>query len=208
MAQVYSVNAVGYVNTVLKPGFNLISNPLIAQDNTVAALFSNVSPSIPNLLTVYVYTNGRYDTAAYDDIDERFNGDAADDQLLPGDGAFVLNPENTDLTVTFVGEVPQGRGAQALSNPLPVGFSIQSSIVPQADDVNDLGLKPPVVEQGDTIYKWNTTTRSYDVYSYDDIEENWVQGSTVSVPTLGVGEAFFLLKSTAANWVREFSVNP
>ena len=46
-AQVYSVNAVGYVNTALKPGYNLISNPLdnkAANGNTIANLFASLAP--------------------------------------------------------------------------------------------------------------------------------------------------------------------
>jgi hypothetical protein len=208
MAQaVYSVNAVGYVNTILKPGFNLVSNPLDAGagNNTLEKLFSNVSPTLPNLLTVYYYNGTRYLNAAYDDIDLAFKGEAVGQVINPGDGVFVLNPESTDLTVTFVGEVPQGN----LVNPLPAGFSIQASQVPQAGRVTtDLGFPPA---QADTIYKYNTTTKRYENWAYDDLAgENgaWTKDGQVNEPSLTVGEAFFLLKGTAGSWNRTFSVNP
>jgi hypothetical protein len=202
---VYSVNAVGYVNTTLKPGFNLISNPLTAADNTVKSLFSNITPAIPNALTVYYFNGTRYLNAAYDDIDLAFKGEAADVQVPPGDGVFVLNPEQTDLTVTFVGEVPQGN----LQNPLPAGFSIQASQVPQAGRVStDLGLP---AAQGDTIYKFNTTLKRYENWAFDDLAGQngaWTQNGQENEPSLAVGEAFFLLKGAAGSWNRTFSVNP
>ena len=43
MAQVFSVNAVGYVNkTIPANGFAMISNPLKAADNTIDKLFAGV----------------------------------------------------------------------------------------------------------------------------------------------------------------------
>jgi hypothetical protein len=59
MAQgaVYSVNAVGYVNTPLVAGFNLVSNPLnntAANGNTIESLFAGV----PDGTQVYKFENG------------------------------------------------------------------------------------------------------------------------------------------------------
>jgi hypothetical protein len=42
LLSVTPVNAVGYVNTILTPGFNLVSNPLYAADNKIPALFVNI----------------------------------------------------------------------------------------------------------------------------------------------------------------------
>jgi hypothetical protein len=55
MAQVYSVNAVGYVNTQLVPGLNLISNPLEAADNKIKTLLTGV----PVNTQVYRFVNVR-----------------------------------------------------------------------------------------------------------------------------------------------------
>src|SRR5436190_1553482 len=46
-AQVFSVNGVGYVNFVVKAGFNLVANPLIAQDNSLGSLFKNFQGGVP-----------------------------------------------------------------------------------------------------------------------------------------------------------------
>jgi len=195
MAQVYSVNAVGYVNTTLVPRFSLISNPLNAADNSINALFSGIA-NIPNGLTVYKFVNGSFITAQYDDLDLNFGANGTT-TVVPGEGVFVFNPSQANLTVTFVGEVPQG----TLSNPLPQGFSIEASQVPQAGTAAELGL-PGL--QGDTIYSFNEATQAYlPASSFDDIELTWIP----ALPTLEVGEAFFLFKAAAGAWPRTFSVN-
>jgi len=184
---VYSVNAVGYVNTTLVPGFNLISNPLNAEDNTVVALFS----ALPNLSKVYKFDAG---TGTYAiSTKAPFGWSDKTMTLVPGEGAFVYVPGTENVTVTFVGEVPQG----TLTVQLPAGFSIASSIVPQEASLNDIGY-PAVL--GDKVYTYDngytTYTRSFG--------SNWTPGA----PVIKVGEAFFAYKATeAAEWTREFSVN-
>jgi len=204
-AQVYSVNAVGYVNTTLTPGFNLISNPLDNKNgNVIKDLFKNITPTLPNNLKVYKLVGTSFVTATYDDIAADFIGGGATATLDPnkGEGAFVQVPGTATLTATFVGEVPQGN----LSVTLPTGFSIVSSPVPQAGNTADLKLDA-VGQQGDKIFKFDTTTKKYVTAAFDDI----VGGFTLSNGnpiTLGVGEAFYYQNSKAQKtWTRTFSVN-
>lgn len=196
MAQaVYSVNAVGYVNTTLKPGFNLISNPLTAADNSINALFGSIA-GIPNQLTVYKFGPGGFVSASYDDLDGNFGANGAL-TVLPGEGVFVLNPTAGNLTVTFVGEVPQGD----LKNPLPQGFSIKASQVPQEGTAAELGL---VGEQADQIHKF-LGAAGYRTSAYDDLDGAW----SPALEPLAVGEAFFLFKVLPGkSWDRTFKVNP
>lgn len=201
MAQVYSVNAVGYVNTTLVPGFTLVSNPLDNKaGNSIQNLFGNgIQGTIPNQLTVYYFnsTTDQFVVAAYDDISLTFLPDASANQVVaPGEGVFVRNPSNANVTVTFVGEVMQGN----LSTPLPQGFSIKGSQVPVEGTVTSMTLPGA---QGDIIYEWNPTTQAYVSSSYDDIVLDWLPSS----PTIGVGEGFFLLKAQAGTWTRNFVVN-
>lgn len=199
-AQVYSVNAVGYVNVNLDSGFNMVSNPLQAADNSVGALFKNIQGTIPGGLKVFVFDNatGAFKTAQWDDLDNQFiPADVASTQITPGNGVFVYNPGATQLKLTFVGEVPQG----TLSNPLPRGFSIKASQVPQAGKPDALGLPG---QGGDKIFKFNKTTKAYNVSTFDDLDSVWVPAT----PTIEVGEAFFLYRAQSAGaWSRTFSVN-
>jgi hypothetical protein len=213
VAQVYSVNAVGYVNVPLTPGFNLVSNPLDAGagNNTVANLFKNITPTPLNGIRVYTYdpATGGYLSAQWSPVPNVGFGTGAGATAVvpPGQGAFVFNPDITGTaarTLTFVGEVMQG----TLSNPLPVGFSIRANQVPQSGNPSTFGL-PGVA--GDKVYRFNKTTGGYDTYQYSGAPFNsWrFNGQNVSLPSIEVGEAFFFFNSgtAARSWNRTFNVN-
>jgi hypothetical protein len=191
---VYSVNAVGYVNTTLKPGYNLVSNPLIAADNKISTLFTGV----PNQTQVYKFNGTGFTTATYSTILGGWNPPAAADQtVVPGEGVFVRNPTAADITVTFVGEVPQG---PASNTTIPAGLSIKSSTVPQSGTAAELGF--PAANQ-DQIYQFNPVTQKYSTSTYSTILGGW----NPALGTLNVGEAIFVRKNVAAAWDRNFSVN-
>ena len=193
MAQVYSVNAVGYVKTSLQPGFNLVSNPLTGSDNSIGGLLANVAGGIPDGLQAFKYDGAGFKSVTADGGEVLPAGNAAL-TVVPGEGMFIKNPGTTALTITFVGEVSQG----ALSNPLPKGLSIRSSQVPQAGTAAELGL---VGEDGDQLYQYVATTQKY--YSSTSDGGEWGP----ALKTIAVGEAFFLRKAAAGTWTRNFSVN-
>jgi hypothetical protein len=197
MAQVFSVNAVGYVvKTIPAKGLALISNPLKAQNNSIAELFKGA----PAGTTVYKFdpAKGKFDITSMDDIDNAFlPADVAAKTVVPGEGVFVLNTTASPLSFTFVGEVEQG----TLVNPLPAGLSIKSSMVPQKGTPKDLGL---VGEPGDIVYQFNPATQAYSTPSvFDDIDNAWLP----ALKDLEVGDAFFLRKAKAGTWTRTFNVN-
>jgi hypothetical protein len=127
-----------------------------------------------------------------DDFTGEITGTAADLTLVPGEGVFILAP--AVATVTFVGEVPAGN----LSNPIPQGFSIRSSQVPQAGTVSALGY---VAVEGDQISIWDEATQKYATHGFEFGE--WSGGE----PSLGVGEAFFINSPAAKNWTRTFDIS-
>jgi hypothetical protein len=199
MAQaVYSVNAVGYVNTVCHPGFTLISNPLTATDNTLAGLFGG--GKVPINTVVYKYNGTGFDINTYTD-DEIFAPNP-NQTVVPGEGVFIKNPTAADITITFVGEVVQNVGTTKVTVDLPKGLAIRSSKVPQAGTATDLGL---VGQEGDTLYQYVNTgvpaTSAYKISTVQDGEWGPALGS------LKVGEAFFYKGVNAATWTRDFSVN-
>jgi hypothetical protein len=185
--QVFSVNAVGFVNVVVPAGFSMIANPLNAPTNTIPALFAGV----PDGTTIYKFDGTSYSLNTLD-LGE---WGLPTQTLLPGEGAFIRNPGTAPFTVTFVGEVMQG----SLSNPLPANFSIKSSQVPQAGAVATL-LGFPAAD-GDTIYQFVSAQQAYVIHTLDLGE--WSGGE----PNIAVGESFFSKKVAAGNWTRTFSVN-
>jgi hypothetical protein len=211
-AQVFSVNAVGYVNTPLKAGFNLVSNPLKASDNKISTLFLNIKDlqAAHGGTTVYKFISGPgggFKSALYDDLDNSYSGDAAAMTTEPGGGVFVFLAGSGDSQVTFVGEVVQGGNVS-----IPVGFSILSSIVPQSGSPdassasvfkNTDGTAAPIpANDGDALYRYDTTIRNYKSFLFD------FGAWTPAVPALNVGEAVFYFRTgSAGTWARTFSVN-
>jgi hypothetical protein len=217
MAQVYSVNAVGYVNKTLTPGFNLISNPLIAADNTIQSLFNNFQGGVREGTTVYKFVGTGFQTAGFDEIGG-WGGNGATATLVPGEGAFVFIPnplpgESANKVLTFVGEVPQNQ----TSTPLPRGFSMKSSVVPQAlapdqaKNTDGSSAAIPAVD-GDTIYRWIPASKGYKSFLYTQFDPGtpgtWESNGVIGLPVMDVGEAFYYFRLGAATtWNRTFSVN-
>jgi hypothetical protein len=202
MAQaVYSVNAVGYVNKSLPVGFSIIANPLNATPNTVAEVMKG--GAVPGMAVYKFETVGGYLVNGYNLPPG--GGDAEWDDptqpLAPGEGAFVSNPGPGAVTITFVGEVPQG----TLTTPLNAGFTLVGSKVPQEAALQDVLGFPAV--SGDTIYRFRSQTEGYLIHSYQSPPAGGPP-EWDDQPTIGVAEGFFSSKAAPASWVRTFSVNP
>src|SRR6266540_2582284 len=88
MAQVYSVNAVGYVNQTVPHGYSMVANPFVTPTNTLNALLPPAS--MPPLLTLFKFGAAGYAVSTVDDIDVIWlnnglpNGDT--ETIVFGDG--------------------------------------------------------------------------------------------------------------------------
>jgi hypothetical protein len=199
MADVFSVNAVGYINLTLNPGFNMIANQLNSTNNNS---LNSVLPSVPADSLVYTFNNGVYTVDVFDGSQWLDNDTAAPSttQLTPGKGFFFNNPASTNITVTLVGEVPQGTNSVAL----PPAFSLVSVVVPQQLPLVASNAFPAVA---DMLY-YSFKTNTYTVLVYDGAQ--WLNNDTAvpETPNPAVGEGFFINNPGAAtNWTRAFSVN-
>jgi hypothetical protein len=185
VAQVYSVNAVGYVNTALVSGWNLVANPLNTGGNTIA----EVHPTAPAGAQLVTYNSATgYTTVTWDD-EWLPNGSAV---IAPGTGYWLR--VGGAATVTYVGEVPQG----SLSTPLNAGLNLVGSKVPQAGGITTvLGYTPA---DNDQVLTYNPAS-GYSTYTYDG---EWLP----SEPSLTVGQGIWIRKLAAGSWNRTFSVNP
>lgn len=116
--------------------------------------------------------------------------------LSPPEGVFIWLPVAARLT--SVGEVMQGR----LTVPIPTGYSILASKVPQAGTLSFLSF--PAID-GDVCFKWLRDRQMFDPEAPMFIEGiGWYPVE----PTLQVGESTFLFRSGPAGvWVREFNLN-
>jgi hypothetical protein len=194
---VYSVNAVGYVQVVFQPNvFTMVGNPLNTTNNSIGSLFT----AFPNGTQFYKWNGATYDIAQF-----LFGAwDNPQYTLNPGEGCFIQTKGSAPWTNTFVGEVLQGN----LTNSIPNGFSQRSSMVPQAGDADSLGLSA-ALKNGDSILEYNAGKGSYDIWQY--LFGQWsdpVGGSTP--PPMAVAQSVFIGTSAAPgprNWSRSFSVN-
>jgi hypothetical protein len=197
---VVTVNAVGYVNTVLVPGLNLIANPLTNEaegGNTLDHLFR--AAEFPPGSRIYLPGASGFDVATSSSAGtgQRYWEplELGTRTVEPGDGCFVDLAGTQNLTVTFVGTILQG----VLQNHIPAGLSLQSSLVPQAGSSALLQFEP---EPGDMIYKLDTASKKYRIFTFDDLTMEWLP----SDPEFFVGEAFWLRTEVERDWVREFHV--
>jgi len=197
MAQVYSVNAVGYINLSVPKGFSIIGNQLNATpNNQVQYVFGN----LPQATTLYVYDNasGHFSINSYDTDFQAW--DAPDQVIGPGTGVFILN-SGSAYNVTFVGEVPQG----TLNTSMGHGFNLVASQVPQGGLLQTgLGYIPSSTGGGDVVYQYVNSTGHYLISSYDSDFASWDVE-----PTLAVGEGAYIFRGAtgAATWSRTFTVN-
>jgi hypothetical protein len=190
VAQVYSVNAVGYINVTIPANqFVIAANQLNTGGNTIA----QVIPSTTEGTTIYKYGAAGFEVPNSFEFGEWGNPAQV---LAPGDGFFAKNNSANPVTLTFVGEVPQGSLSTALRN----GLNLTASQVPQAGRLTaDLGYTPA---EGDVVYQWDTAAQGYKAPNGYEFGE-WSAGD----PQIAVGEGFFLAKNGAGNWTRTFSVN-
>jgi hypothetical protein len=192
-AQVYSVNAVGYINvTVPAKKFAMVANQLNAGGNTIP----EVIPTAKDGTIVYKYVRNADGTGGYASSGFEF-GEWSDKTLTlpPGAGFFVYNGDAAAQTMTFVGEVPQG----TLTTALGVGLNQVASQVPQAGLLQTV-LGYPATD-GDVVYRFDVATQNY-------IPSGVEFGSwSPAEPAVAVAEGFFVSKAAAGNWTRTFSVN-
>jgi hypothetical protein len=216
MAQtnVYSLNAVGYINVTLYPGYNIIACPLVTSpDNTINTLINN-STHIYNGDSVYFYdaATAGYSSDTASDRTTNVNGWANNGTniLGPGVGAWFFNNAGSNVTVTFVGTVPSG----PITNTILPGYNLISSVVPTSGDLvtNSLtGLTNYNI--GDALYVFDGASQTYTGYQSslrgtNGYKNNW--GATGDPSTATVYQGFFYFDSSATldvDWVENYSVS-
>jgi hypothetical protein len=211
---VYSLNAVGYIQQILEPGYNLITCPLLASpDNTINTLFSDTN-GVYNGDSIYLWT---FQGTSYSVITKAvlgtWNNGGGTNTLMPGAACFFLNAHGTNITNYFVGTVPTGG-----TNVLVPGYNLVGSMVPTSGDlysnsISALSNVPP--NKGDLVYVFDAASQGYSaVYKATPAAPNgnspWSAATgDPSIP--GPGAGFFYLNntttSTPLNWVENYSVS-
>jgi hypothetical protein len=215
MAQtnVYSLNAVGYINVTLLPGFNMVADQLQSGTNTIGSLINDASTQYDKMV-VFKWTGTGFQSDTANSILSTYannwdNGGTI--TLNPGEAAWIKNPNTTNMTLTFVGTVPTGTLSTTIAGN--GAFTMLSSQVPQGGDLTtDLGYSNYF--QGDTIYVYNPTNSKYTVSTYNtNTGQSGYLGNFVGTagdPIIGVGQGFWYKTGVGApttTWTRTFSVS-
>jgi len=215
MAQVYSVNAVGYVNVSI-PGANrlaILNNPLKGTNDSIATVLP--LPDGSDGVTVYRFdasTQNYRDAITFVTGIGWLSSSDPDPQLAPGEGFWIQNP-NAAMTLTFVGEVNQGAASNGVNIQGGNNLSLIGSKVPQSARLGDAAtpgtLNFPAAD-GDTVYQFDVATQNYkDAYSYIT-GLGWLSASDPDPngPQVDVATGFWTQSSGPAKaWNRNFSVN-
>jgi hypothetical protein len=206
---VYSVNAVGYVNLTIVPGYNLIANPLNGTNNNI----NTIIPVAPADTEAFGWNNASQQFAGSDTyfeglgwLDSAFTPSTT--VFNPGLAFFVRNAGVTNFTLTFVGDVPQG----ALTNNILPNYGFYSSIVPQSAGLSTIGF-PGVPDIEYTV--WNPAVQQYGAtYTFIGVQPGYPTGWADSGfnpvdPTPAVGQGFIIRNPnpTTYPWGRNFNVN-
>jgi hypothetical protein len=186
--KVLSANAVGYVTINAPPGYSMIANPLQAVSNTLSAILPNMADGT---------ALNKFDNSSFRLTENSVtsgNWANLNETLSPGEGAIFFNPTSDFRNINFAGEVPQG----TLLLPIAAGFSVRSSQIPRAGRLHsDLGFPIAV---GDVIHLFDRDRQKYVIYEYD--AKKWDSDP----PILGVGESFWIGKTTPGNWIQTFTL--
>jgi hypothetical protein len=208
MAQVYSLNAVGYINVTCPVGFSILANQLNTGNNVITNLIHVDPAGSMDGDTIYKLINGKYSSLSADSFNPPYYWDGADPTtttLNPGEGAFFYNAQSTPLTLTFVGTVLQG----SLTNQMPTGFNLISSLLPQSGNIfTDLGATLDTTGASDGVTVYIMTAGKYSSASIDSFNPpSYLDGN--QTPSVTVGEGFFYYRAnpSTALWVRNFNVN-
>jgi hypothetical protein len=187
---VQSANIIGYASTTLPPGFSMIANPFDAVSNSVGELLKGWPDGT---------TLNKFDTRLFRMADNEVKFGKwtnPTERLVPGEGVIFFNPTSDYKSLNFVGDVMQG----SLSVPIPAGFSVRSSLVPQSGQLHEeLGFP---VGEGDVIHLFDRDQQQYVLYAFEG--GKWKSGS----PVVSICEAFWVAKTEAANWTRAIMTNP
>jgi len=205
MAQgVNSLNVVGYVNTNIVEGFNLLSNPLNLDGTGTNDLISTViSNQLPGNTTVYQFNGVGYNQFSYaKNKNTGLTNWTPDGPLNPGVGVWVRTPVGSGTkTAVFVGNVLQGVNHNP-NIPAGGGFALLGSMKPvQGGLTTDLKYQPAL---NDTVYIYNGV--GYNQSSYAKNKNTGLTNWVPSEPTIQIGQGFWLKTVAGSVWNQNFTV--
>jgi hypothetical protein len=181
-----SRNAIGAVAHTVPEGWTLFSNPLGTSDSSFGSLFPAVSA--PLMTYKFIPAENQYLINSYDPDWGVWDG--PEETLYAGEGIWLYNGGDP-FQMNLFGELLQGD----IYNHVDSGAALISSMYPKVSPI-DPDLSYPT--STDEIRRF--VEGQYLIYQYDP-DLGWD-----GVPSLGVGEAFWVLTPTEKIWHLNTSV--
>lgn len=208
---VYSINAVGYINLVLPNGYSIICNQLTTTNNTVGGIFQNTAANNYQWNNCLVL---KFNTAdgKYDQTDQGSSSYASGwisggtMTMNPGEAIWFANKTGSVQTNTIVGTVPQGTNTVNIVN----GYQMIGSPVPFSGDlVTNMGFTNYVF--GSKVLTFNNATTHYISYASSSSGSAGYMNQWLAPgdPQLAVGQGFWYNSEPGPTpWVQIFEINP
>jgi len=202
---VYSLNAVGYINETIYPGYNIVSCPLIASpDNTLNTLLPPTNAAFKHW-QVWTFTPTNPAATQYTEDIGGLNTwlSGGTETIAPGAAVWLYNPGANPSNVIFVGTVPTG----PISTPLYAGsYNLVSSAVPASGDI----VTNPIMSftnaaKHDQVWTFTPTNPPATQYTEYIHLASWGPGDP-PLPTVGGGFWYYNGAVTNNAWVENFQL--
>jgi len=213
LAQVYSVNVVGYINLTLSPGLNLITAQLKGTNQNVNTILGSTTPALPanSLLFTWNAAGQRFENALIAGGDNKWydpaTGLESTATINPGQSFFINNVGTANSTMTLVGEVPTGATTVSIVN----GLGFYGDPAPVSQNIVTNGFP---VGDNDLLYTWNAAGQTYNNALIGGGPQSggpgWFDPATglITVFAPAVGQGFVVNRSSGPTtpWNRSFAV--
>lgn len=208
-------NAAGYAKvTIAAPGLELLANPFDTFDGEDPNLATLLGENWPQGAAMFIWDPV---SMTYSASNFGFNSTFTGLEWKPertvkrGQGFFLELPEPAAGAARSYdwyahGQVPYaGTGATTTSIDLQPGLNMTSLAYPVSRQITspDIGLTQPLVEQGDAVFAWDDTAKSYVVENFGFNSTftalEWKPGNMALIPGKGV----FFQSNSAKTWTQE-----
>ena len=188
LAQVYSLNVVGYYNVTVPSGFYFAANQLKAGNNTIKEVLPPSAALGGCTVMKYVPAPGLFQenvTDGTDWFDNATGNPTSSTTILAPGTSFFFNNSGAAFTQTFVGEVTQG----ALSTAINAGLNAIASVTPQQLDLSGNGFPQDAALK---LYFHDNASGLYSFFVTDG-SGTWFNDATgnPTVLTPAVGQGWF-----------------
>jgi len=231
MAQVYSLNIVGYANVPIPAGLTYMSNPLDNGANDANTLFPNPDPTQDysgpyDACQIQEWTGTGWKSSLFDsvttDTTTGFTTPAGLPTPAPVLGAgkgFLFYNGGTSNLVTFVGQVRTGTNTvslpivptpYSLGSPLPYSGGISTALLMSNPDPAQDYSGPLDSANVQILQLANGQSTGYKAYLFNSVTTDTTTGFTTPAglpapePQIPLGGGFIFVNSgtTAYNWVQ------